>query len=463
MDSLYIFLLILAAIFLFALFYNSKDEEFKYSKGRYVISWSPPDNVSSGEVTSYHIVITDVATKANVVDTTTSDTKYYFTEGDWNTQYSLSITASNDMGTGETSPPVIFTSPQGFYEPSNIQNIQILGRDYDYDPNDTAYLGDYYSGYTPLHVGESVNSMCISFNPPPSEPKLWPQVSQSALNILHPFDVKTSVIVYNAIVYVPSSATSLEECCIMSLSENSPYGTYIIPGNESWQTYPLDVYVNINNSGCSGIINPAFNISHGSACGCPITIGQNDSVVAAMVFVQPYSGAITGVTKLQSIREDIPEAPTNVKYTWTPGFKPPTDIKQFILDNTDVIKAIADRKILHNYKGCWVDDQARTMYFTGASSLDVCRQIAIDNGHNYYSYQTGKSGGCYTGDRGTLGTPQNPGEQGYMMYGRNTSPLDIRPAPDGRNSTERICYINSSDGNIYGSYLTNAVYSVDGT
>lgn len=460
MDSLYIVLLILAAIFLFVLFYNTKDEEFKYSKGRYVISWSPPDNVSSGEATSYHIVITDVAANAKIVDTTTTDTKYYFTEGDWNTQYSLSITASNDMGTGEPAPPVIFTSPQGFYEPSNIQNIQILGRDYDYDPSDTNGMGDYYSGYTPLHVGESVNSMCISFDPPPSEPKLWPQASQSGLNILYPFDVKTSVIVYNAIVYVPSSATSLEECCIMSLSEASPYGTYIIPGNESWQTYPLDVAMGLNRSGCSGINNPAFEIFHG-VCSCPTIIGQNDSVVAAMVFVQPYSGAITGVTKLQSISEDVPEAPTNVKYTWTPGFKPPTDIKQFILDNTDIIKTIADRKILHNYKGCWTDNGARTMYYKGANGLDSCRQNAINTGHNYYSYQTGQSGGCYVGDKGTLGTPQSPGEQGYMMYGRSVNPLEIRPPPDGGKSTERVCYIGS-DQNIYGSYMTNAVYSVDG-
>lgn len=343
MKLIYILFIIVAVFFLMIWLRSSGDENFKYSTGGFSISWAPPLN--SGEDVTYNIVIRD--DNNNIVDSQTGlkSPRYFFRDGDWNTHYNVSVSVTNPIGTGP--PSVIdFTSPQGYYSPSNIQNLQVLGRN-----NNSNQWENPTDGFSSIETGNEITAFSINFDQPPSSAPKFSNISGSS-----DYNPKTSVIAYSMVVYVPKNSNTLEECCITTKGPIPRYGAtpiYSHDDGSQWQI-PLTT-TDANGQYCDAAKNYSVR-SEGESCRCPIKIGMGDAIVAVLVFLQPYSGAVTGMTKLQKYGLEIPDAPISVSYSWEPiqghsAYPDQGDIKEFIFNHSDVAKVVAQ----HQFRKCSPD------------------------------------------------------------------------------------------------------------
>lgn len=322
MDVLYIVLIALV-IFIFVLVNTNLDEKFERSKGGYVISWDAPSNLQ-GDVT-YNLTITDSNGHSVFSERGITDNSYYFTEGDWDTDYNIEVTATYVNGsTGPQSSVVSFTSPLGFYNPSNIKNLQVLGR------NRTVSSGSLYdfSDYDSIDIGDNITSVCLSFDPPSAKLQLWPQVtSDRPVKPIYPYDIKTSVLVYANIVYIPSTAKTIDDCCIFTQAEGTDAGSFILTDGSEWMTFPYEVTRHCDPNMVNGL-------SKGN-CTCPINIKVNDSIAAVMIFVQTYSGTVTSLTRMFSFHSTGQSQTSSTKYSQlSPGNE--YDTENFMTKYSDI-------------------------------------------------------------------------------------------------------------------------------
>ena len=126
--------------------------------------------------------------------------------------------------------------------------------------------------------------------------------------------------------------------------------------------------------------------------------------------------------------------------------------------------------------GCWDESPSGILAMphaliiscsSGQPTLSDCKEEAKNGKFKYFGLQDyndpscGKPyGACWaTNDPGTIGTKQQPGEQGYQMYGQVPSLIE---EPEWSGGDEG-CYMKDVEGeNTYvGSKSVNAVYSTD--
>lgn len=114
--DVYVILLVVLIVGLFVCVWNGKIFEgfgsgAYTSDGYYRVSWTAPTN-TGGESVTYNLQITDGS--GNVVDNKTgiTNTYYDFKDGEWSTDYSVAVTASNSAGAGDAAK-AMFTSGDG--------------------------------------------------------------------------------------------------------------------------------------------------------------------------------------------------------------------------------------------------------------------------------------------------------------------------------------------------------------
>lgn len=333
-------LLILAGLALILYLFSSSDEKFSYSKGGFNISWSPPVN-TEGEDITYNISIVDGSGNPVITESGLTTPSYFFTKGEWQTDYSVSVSVTNAAGTGPSSQ-IDFTSPQGFYNPSNVKNIQIVGR----DNTDNASGGS--ENFAPLSIGDKLTTVTISFDEPPASPGLFPVFNNDG-GFVTKYNPQTSVLSHYAIVYIPSSAKTFEDCCFMTPRIIYYNGSINIYNSEAanldgqWKYLPVAV-----TDGCDPVMNFSKKTTSGEGCKCPITVGRGDTFVAGIVYLQPYSGAVTGITHAQYMSEETPDQPVDVKYSWEPtggqsDLPSEQDAWEYISNHTNINEVIQNQ------------------------------------------------------------------------------------------------------------------------
>ncbi len=286
LTTIIVVLVVFFIIFMLNNTYESFGSGETESPGSYLITWDPPSNVDPSDPTlSYHIIITDGA-ENKILDKIVpgSSTSYKFDTGNWDTDYSVSVSAIlADPGPGEGSAAsVSFTSGEGVFP------IQITKPELTFSSE---------GGVIATDIGDSFDRISIIFSTD----------SKDRLN----YDGNAGdTKVFGSIRYTYANNT---KTCTWVLGEVE------LKDNGNQSVITLKPYYLGNASACStspdisGTL-PVHDVD-GQQCLCTIPISPNDNITVSLQFSNEFgkSNYSNGITFTQN----VPNSPENITSQWS--------------------------------------------------------------------------------------------------------------------------------------------------
>nr|QBK86482.1 MAG: fibronectin type III domain protein [Marseillevirus LCMAC102] len=280
----------LVAVLLFMVywcFFNTY-ELFPGSKGYYSITWDPPSNVHGESDVKYHVKIVDSSTGATIIEAKgLSGTLYEFSQGKWDSKYTVEVSAINSVGEG-SSTSIDFTSGDGPFDASQIKGIQLWGS-----------TGPLPTSLAKLEIGDEFSSLAVVCDIPKNVARI---ASGSKTK-----DVTTHI----SIEY---TSASNGDTCTWKWTKDAQNndGVDLMGGTTFLATSAYDVQVGAKCSPHGGVSPTSAT---GTACSCPIQILTNDKMKITYTFIQSEYGTTTVSTTIK-YSATLPSQPTNLKSVW---------------------------------------------------------------------------------------------------------------------------------------------------